>query len=124
MAWTVMKWAWRVAENIFYALVVWYVLTHLHGHPENVVVPVLGLMYVMLRTIGVNLGQITLQSALALDSIQQQLRAISDASYHRDRDEIQEIERMKVRLTGDMLIESVSICVIFLLCLWYLFNAL
>jgi hypothetical protein len=80
MAWTVMKWAWRVAENIFYALVVWYVLTHLRGPPENVVVPVLGLLYVTLRALGVNLGQITLQSALALDSIQQQLRAISDAS--------------------------------------------
>jgi hypothetical protein len=29
-------------QNIFYALVVWYVLTNLHGHPENVIVPVFG----------------------------------------------------------------------------------
>jgi hypothetical protein len=124
MAWTVMKWAWRVAENIFYVLVVWYVLSHLRGHPENVIVPVLGLIYVMLRTLGINLGQITLQNALVLDSVQQQLRAISDVHYQRDRYEIREIERMKVRLTGDMLIESLSICIIFLLCIWYLFSAL
>ena len=124
MAWTVMKWAWQVAQNIFYALVVWYVLTNLHGHPENVIVPVLGLIYVMLKTLGINLGQITLQNVLALDSIQQQLSQLHDASYHRGRDEVQEIERMKVRLTGNMLIESISMCVILLLCLWFLFNAL
>jgi hypothetical protein len=118
------RWAWRIAENVFYAAVVWYVLSRLRGHPENVIVPILGLIYVALRTGGVSLAQITLQHALALDSIQQKLRTMSDASYVRDRDEIQAIEQMKHRLTGDIGIESISLCAIGAICVWFLFTAL
>src|SRR5262249_41070539 len=39
IAWNTARWAWRIAKNAFYALVVWYVLSHLRGHPENVIVP-------------------------------------------------------------------------------------
>ncbi len=124
IAWMTMKWGWRGAENIFYALIVWSVLSHLRGHPENVIVPVLGLIYVTLRTGGVSLAQITMQHALALDSIHQNLRSMADAGYHRDRDELQGIKQMQMRLTGYILIESVSLCVIALICLWFLYSAL
>lgn len=83
-----LKWGWQIGENVFYVLLVWYVLSHLHGRPENIIVPVLGLIYVALRTTGMRLGQMTLQHALALDAIQQRLRVLSDADYRRDSDEL------------------------------------
>jgi hypothetical protein len=119
-----LKWGWRIGENIFYVLVVWYVLSHLHARPENIIVPVLGLIYVALRTAGIRLGQMTLQHALALDGIEQRLRILSDANYRRDPDELKEIERMKARLTGDILIQSISLSVVSLICVWFLFDAL
>jgi hypothetical protein len=119
-----LKWSCRIGENVLYVLLVWYVLSHLHGRPENIIVPVLGLIYVALRTTEISLGQMTLQHALALDAIQQRLQVMSDANYRRDPDEFKEIERMKARLTGHILIESISISVVSLICLWFLFNAL
>ena len=66
----------------------------------------------------------TLQHALALDGIEQRLRILSDANYRRDPDELKEIERMKARLTGDILIQSISLSVVSLICVWFLFDAL
>lgn len=119
-----LKWGWRIGENIFYVLVVWYVLSHLHARPENIIVPVLGLIYVALRTTGISLGQLTLQHALALDGIEQRLRVLSDANYRRNPGELKEIERMKTRLTGNILIQSISLSIVALICVWFLFDAL
>jgi hypothetical protein len=121
---TAARWTWGVATNIFYALVVWYVLSNLRGRPESIIVPVLGLIYVALRTGGVSLGQITLQQFLALDTIYEKLRSMSDARYTRNPSEREAIEQIRFRLTGDVIIEAVSLSIISLICLWFLFIAL
>jgi hypothetical protein len=121
---TAARWTWGIATNIFYALVVWYVLSNLRGHPENIIVPVLGLIYVALRTGGVSLGQITLQQFLALNTIYEKLRSMSDARYTRNPSEREAIEQMRFKLTGDAIIETVSLSIISLICLWFLFSAL
>ena len=82
------------------------------------------LVLVALRARGVSLAQITLQQALALDSIYKKLRSMSDARYTRNRSAREAIEQMRSRLTGDVIIESVSLSVISLICLWFLFSAL
>ena len=119
-----LKWTWRVAANILYTLIVWYVLSQLRGRPESLIVPILGLIYVTVRTLGMSLAQISLHHVMALGSIETQLRAITDPDHYRDRDVTEELGKMKTRISGNIVIESIGLFVLSLLCLFYHFNAI
>ena len=39
------RYAWNVLQWAVYALIAWYVLGQLHGRPEALIVPILGILY-------------------------------------------------------------------------------
>ncbi len=96
---TALRWTWRAVVNVVYTLVVWYVLSEFRRRPENVILPVLGLIYVAVRTLGLNLAPFILMQTLALARIEAQVRATTEVGYHRENGDVEALEKMKTRET-------------------------
>ena len=124
MKWNVAKWAWRIAANVFYLLVVWYVLDQLPGGPEKIIVPILGLIYVRIRSVGYGNAHRGLQLALVLNDIDSKLNRLLDPGYQRDLEELRENRRVMGSVQARSYVDLAGFGLISLLCLWYLFTAI
>jgi len=122
--WAVVQLIWQVVTKILAAVLVWYVLSHLHSGSESVIVPILGMIYTILRQQAISLAKGMILFTLMIDNIQQQLSALSDKDYCRTRASQQEVEQMKSRSNYQTVIEELGVSAIFLICLWYLGNTL
>src|SRR5271169_835997 len=122
--WNIAKWAWRIAANVFYLLVVWYVLDQLRGGPEKITVPVLGVIYVTIRTIGYGNAYFSMKLALVLDDMNNKLNRLIDPGYQRDSEELKEARRIMEANQARSYVDLASLGLISLMCLWYLFNAI
>src|SRR6185437_2824290 len=116
--------AWYIATNIFYVLVVVLVLTQLHERPESIIVPVLGLIYVRIHMLGVGLSSMTMISHRSLDLLHERVKKLIDPDYLRDPEVVADIEKKLTPDSGRLLINSIAMGLISLACLWKLFVAL
>lgn len=124
VAWTISKWVWWTAINVFYLLVVWYVLEQLSSRPEKVIVPILGLIYVTIRSIAYSNGYIIIQLALILDDTNNNLNRLIDPSYERD---LEQLNVTTKRMQSNQALSYVDLAgfgLNSLLCLFYLFTAI
>jgi hypothetical protein len=121
---TVLTWAWRVSANLVYLLVVGYVLGQLHGRPETVIVPILGLIYVTIRVLAIGLGLTFMQLGISLDDLRSELRTGFNPQYQRDLEELEEIRRAAASSRARLYLDDVFLGLISLLCLFQLFSAL
>jgi hypothetical protein len=120
----VAKWTWRIAANVFYLLVVWYVLNQLRGGPEKIIVPILGLIYVRIRSIECGNAYIGLQLALVLNDMDSKLNKLIDPEYQQDMEELRENRRVMGSVQARSYLDLAGLGLISLLCLWFLLNAI
>jgi hypothetical protein len=122
--WTALGYAWRVTTQIFYFLVVWYVLEQLHDRLESVIIPVLGLLYVAVRSAALSVSWTTIHIGVALDEINERLKTLCNATYQREKEVSDEIQRRFKQTNFRLYIELGGQSLIGLLCLWKLFTEL
>ena len=84
--WIALGYAWQVAINILYLLIIAYVFGQLQGRPEKVVVPMLGLIYVAVRASALHQGLVWIKVTTALDRQISDLRSSIDANYRPDQE--------------------------------------
>jgi ABC-type multidrug transport system permease subunit len=78
-------WAWKIIVNLLILLIVILVLDHLHERQEKLIIPVLGMLYVTIRTIGAATGLATLQFALAQQDQIDEVHRLLDGAFNPDR---------------------------------------
>jgi hypothetical protein len=120
---TVLGYAWRIATNVFYLAVVFYVLEQLHQRPETIIVPVLGLIYLRVHMIGIALGTGHMVVFRFLNDINDRLKLLIDPHYQRDTELAAEIEKTTTP-SGKDVVDYIFISLVSLLCLWKLFVSL
>lgn len=120
--WTALGYGWRIATHIFYLVIILLVFSQLHGRPETVIVPILGLLYVAIRSFAA--GQAWTMVALGqwLDQMDQRLRSLADPRYEPDPDERAEVRKQANKTRATLCIEFVALGPVSLLCLWKLFS--
>ena len=120
MTWTALRWIWRIATNAFYLLVVWYVLSRLRGRTENIIVPVLGLVYVTIRTMAYGNVYLAARFGLVLDDINNKLNKLAYPQYERDTEAF--VEAKETMQTNQWLsyVDLTGFGLISLLCLWHI----
>jgi hypothetical protein len=121
--WSILKWTWRVARNLLYLALVWYVLSQLRGRPETVIVPILGLLYVGIRVVGIGVAYGLLQQGRGLAVLEAQVRGITNPNY-RQHELNDLLEKQSLPLYADIFLESTFLTLISLLCAVYLFTAI
>lgn len=78
-------WVWKIIVNLVILLIVILALDHLHERQEKLIIPVLGMIYVTIRTIGAATGLATLQFALAQQDQIDEVRRLLDRDFNPDR---------------------------------------
>jgi len=124
VAWTALRWAWRIATNVFYLLVAWYVLDRLRGHTEDVIVPILGLIYVTMRTMGYGNVFLAIRFGVIIDDMNAKLNRLLDATYERDMESFREVRQTMRTNEAVSYVDLSGFGLIGLLCLWHLFTAI
>jgi hypothetical protein len=124
-----MRWlgyAWTVAVNCFYLVIIGWVFTKLgNRHEEVITVAVLGLIYVAIRTISMYQFAATfemfMQTRKQLLQLQQFVR---DPSYARNQQEWDEAEKLKQKSLVKFYINGFFLWLIGMFCLFALFATL
>jgi hypothetical protein len=118
--------AWTVAVNCFYLIVIGWVFDKLHGHHElTITVAILGLIYVTVRTIGMyqfhaslDLFKLTRRQLLQL-----QKRA-GDPSYEANQKELDEVDELHQKNMVKFYINAFFLWLIGIICMLILFTTL
>jgi hypothetical protein len=115
--------AWQIGANLLYLAVVWYVLERFDQRPESVIVPILGMLYVTIRYVGLGVYSGVVALAVALDDVQKRLQAPDPSAYVPDEETVKARRRMDHQQIKAYL-ESIFIAIISLLCVWKFFTAM
>ncbi len=108
----------RIAANILYVAVVWFVLDQVHNRPEAVILPVLGILYVTTRSMGMGAAHTALVFAYSLESIERRIKAQAGEYIPDEADFVSGRDQRLKKAGTDMLIDGTGLGVISLLCLW------
>ena len=118
------KWVFFIFISLFKILVVLYVFGQLHGRPETVIVPILGLIYCSLSSGFIYKDFRDVNLLLVLRDLDTQVKTIGDPHYNRDQGEYETLEK-KVQF-GQRLgyLNAIVDGIIGIICLLELFSAL
>ena len=118
--WTAIRWAWRIASNSFYVLVVLYALDQLHGRLENIIVPLLGIIYVSMRTMGTGNAILFGRLAIVIDHMDAKIKKLIDPTHESENTLAENKQNIK---TNEWLlyVDLAGLTVISLMCFWRLF---
>jgi hypothetical protein len=121
---TTLSFAWHVISNVLQILIVLYVFSRLQVRFEVIVVAILGLIYVTIQGIGFG---IRLMMGMLTINVQKDLifirKKMGDNVSAREK-EASATESKMTSMPFTLLIDGVGFSLIFLICLYQLFNAL
>ncbi len=117
--------AWKIGVNIFYVAVVVAVLSFVAGRPETIILPILGVLYVTIRLIGMGIAHSVYVLAASLDRIERRLNAQDVEDFREQESEFSEERTNRLnKLSWDMAIDGTGLGIITLVCLWKFFVAI
>jgi hypothetical protein len=122
--WAILKWIWLVGANIFYLIVISYVFGQLRGRPETIIVPILGLIYVLIRSFWISFALTVLEFGSAIDGLQAQTRRLAEPSYEPDQTDLEETKKKAASIRAKLYVVSAFLAIVSLLCLLQLFTSL
>lgn len=115
---------WRVLWNVVQLAIVLYVFSRLQGRIENILVSILGLIYVTIRTIAFGTWQMITNMAVALDKEFVNIRRLAGEETEWRTTAIDETEKAIKRTTVKLYIDMAFMALIMLVCLAQLFTTL
>lgn len=122
---TTRKAVWRIGVTLFYVAVVLTVLSFVHQRPEATILPILGILYVMIRGTGNMLGITVLGIRFSVERIERRLEARDTGAFLEREPEFGEArDKTLSEARWGLMIEAVGLWVISLICLWKFFVAL
>jgi hypothetical protein len=121
----ILGWLWLIAKNIFYVGVVLYVFAHLKGNTENIIVSILGLIYVSVRGQALGSSIFFSKSTLAFAHEFAKIRALlNDQSSNEEKDEFVIAAERTDRNFWKTVVSAVFTSIIGVICLLDLFSNL
>lgn len=123
-----MRWLgylWTIAVNCFYLFIILAVFDKLHHRPEVVIVAILGLIYVLIRGLGIGLSIYISVSMLQFNKQLQHIRLLlNDPSADAEAEELREAEERENKRWPKLYINMFFLSITSLICLFVLWSEL
>lgn len=124
--WTALKWVWHIGWQILYLALTYWILSQLQGHAENVIVPMLGLLYSAIRATAIGNAFANIKWALIIAGMSHEIFKISHSGETMPDESALVREWEGKAQSGQFALIPECFCLVAIdaLCLWHLYHAL
>jgi hypothetical protein len=120
---SIVAYAWRVLVNLIMLTIVVGTLVSARGRFEITVIAILGLIYVVIRSIGIGQGMAYVHLASGLDAELTRIRELLGDDRDLHRDEMDELRKIGKGRMGRLYVDSAFLSIAFFICLYWLATA-